>query len=75
VTDAKPDTLARARLIAYVTGAIVPANVLDQLGCGAYNFHLGSPTYPSSAPARCERATEFGATAHAKEADIATKAI
>ena len=32
-----PDTLARARLIAYATSIIVPAHVLDQLGYGAYN--------------------------------------
>jgi methionyl-tRNA formyltransferase len=63
----EPDTLARARLIAYVTGVIVPAKVLDQLGYGAYNFHPGPPTYPGWAPAHFAlyaRATQFGATAH-----------
>jgi methionyl-tRNA formyltransferase len=62
-----PDTLARARLIAYVTSVIVPANVLGQLGYGAYNFHPGPPSYPGWAPAHFAlyaRATEFGATAH-----------
>jgi methionyl-tRNA formyltransferase len=62
-----PDTLARARLIAYVTGIIVPAQVLFQLGYGAYNFHPGPPNYPGWAPAHFAlyaRATEFGATAH-----------
>jgi methionyl-tRNA formyltransferase len=62
-----PDTLARARLIAYVTSIIVPAKVLDRLGYGAYNFHPGPPSYPGWAPAHFAlyaRATEFGATAH-----------
>jgi methionyl-tRNA formyltransferase len=63
----EPDTLARARLIAFVTGVIVPANVLEGLGYGAYNFHPGPPAYPGWAPAHFalyERAAEFGATAH-----------
>jgi methionyl-tRNA formyltransferase len=63
----EPDRLARARLIAFVTGVIVPAHVLDRLGYGAYNFHPGPPTYPGWAPAHFAlyaRATEFGATAH-----------
>jgi methionyl-tRNA formyltransferase len=67
------DTLSRARLIAYVTSVIVPANVLDQLGYGAYNFHPGPPTYPGWAPAHFalyERAIEFGATAHAMVARV-----
>jgi hypothetical protein len=61
------DTLARARLIAFVTGVIVPANVLNRLGYGAYNFHPGPPAYPGFAPAHFaldRRATEFGGTAH-----------
>ena len=69
----EPDTLARSRLIAYVTGVIVPANVLDQLGYGAYNFHAGPPTYPGWAPAHFalyKRATEFGATAHVMVARV-----
>jgi methionyl-tRNA formyltransferase len=69
----EPDTLPRARLIAYVTGVIVPANVLDQLGYGAYNFHPGPPTYPGYAPAHFAlygRATQFGATAHVMVARV-----
>jgi methionyl-tRNA formyltransferase len=69
----KSDVLARARLIAYTTGIIVPANVLDQLGYGAYNFHPGPPNYPGWAPAHFafyRRATEFGATAHAMVARV-----
>ena len=69
----EPGTLARARLISYVTGVIVPANVLHRLGYGAYNFHPGPPTYPGWAPAHFalyERATEFGATAHVMVARV-----
>jgi methionyl-tRNA formyltransferase len=69
----EPDTLAGARLIAFVTGVIVPARVLDQLGYGAYNFHPGPPTYPGFAPARfalSRCAAEFGATAHLMAARV-----
>ena len=69
----EPDTLARARLIAYATSVIVPANVLDRLGYGAYNFHPGPPTYPGWAPAHFAlyaRATQFGATAHVMAARV-----
>ncbi len=67
------DMLARARLIGYVTGVIVPSSLLDQLGYGAYNFHPGPPSCPGWAPAhfalyRC--ATEFGATAHVMVARV-----
>jgi methionyl-tRNA formyltransferase len=60
-------TLARSRLIAFATPMIVPAQVLDRLGFGAYNFHPGPPRYPGWAPAHFalyESATEFGATVH-----------
>jgi methionyl-tRNA formyltransferase len=69
----EPDTLSRARLIAYATSIIVPANVLDRLGYGAYNFHPGPPTYPGWAPAHFalyDRVTEFGATAHVMVARV-----
>ena len=59
--------LRRARLIAFTTEVIVPQNVLDQLGYGAYNFHPGPPQYPGWAPAYFalyEQAKEFGATLH-----------
>ena len=39
-----PDTLASARLLAFVTSGKVPAHVLDRLGYGAYNFG-GTTTY------------------------------
>jgi methionyl-tRNA formyltransferase len=69
----EPDTLAGARLLAFVTGVIVPAAVLDQLGFGAYNFHPGPPAYPGFAPAHFalyQRATEFGVTAHVMAARV-----
>jgi methionyl-tRNA formyltransferase len=59
--------LQRARLIAFTTNVIVPRNVLDQLGYGAYNFHPGPPQYPGWAPAHFalyDQAAEFGATLH-----------
>src|SRR6201996_5560589 len=61
------ELLARARLIAFVTGEIVPVSILNRLGYGAINFHPGPPSYPGWAPAHFalyERAKEFGATAH-----------
>lgn len=59
--------LVRSRLIAFATPLIVPAEVLDGLGFGAYNFHPGPPRYPGWAPAHFalyERASEFGVTVH-----------
>src|SRR3974390_3102970 len=59
--------LAHSRLLAFATPLIVPADVLNRLGFGAYNFHPGPPRYPGWAPAHFalyEEASEFGATAH-----------
>jgi methionyl-tRNA formyltransferase len=69
----EPDTLGSARLLAFVTGVIVPADVLDHLGFGAYNFHPGPPAYAGFAPAHFalyDRASEFGATAHVMAARV-----
>jgi methionyl-tRNA formyltransferase len=63
-----PSTLRHSRLLAFTTGTIVPAKILNALGHGAYNFHPGSPEYPGWAPAHFalyEGAKTFGATAHA----------
>jgi hypothetical protein len=68
-----PDILARARLIGFVTPVVVPADVLDRLGYGAYNFHPGPPRYPGWAPAHFAlyaRETEFGATVHEMVAKV-----
>ena len=61
------ELLARARLIAFVTGEIVPVSILNRLGYGAINFHPGPPSYPGWAPAHFalyNREREFGVTAH-----------
>ena len=65
--------LACSRLIAFATPLIVPAQVLDELGFGAYNFHPGPPRYPGWAPAHFalyERPSEFGATVHVMEEKV-----
>ncbi len=59
--------LAGARLMSFANPVIVPADVLGQLGYGAYNFHPGPPHYPGLAPAQMavyENATIFGITVH-----------
>lgn len=59
--------LARSRLIAFTTSIIVPGDLLDRIGFGAYNFHPGPPTYPGLAPAHfaCyDGTTQYGVTAH-----------
>jgi len=67
------DTLARARLVAFVTPVIVPERILRQLGHGSYNFHPGPPHYPGWVPSHLavyDRATQYGATAHAMTAQV-----
>jgi len=67
LADLNVAVLPRARLIAFSSPVIVPAEILTALGHGAYNFHPGPPKYPGWAPAHFalyERATEFGATVH-----------
>ena len=61
------ELLQRSRLIAFVTGEIVPVSILNRLGYGAINFHPGPPSYPGWAPAHFalyNREREFGVTAH-----------
>ena len=76
VLEAAP--LSRARLIAFASPVVVPADVLASLGYGAYNFHPGPPQYPGWAPshfALYERATEFGVTMHAMAERVDTGPI
>jgi len=61
------NVLRRARLIGFVTPVVVPAQILNSLGYGAYNFHPGPPHYPGWVPAHFavyDRAAIFGATVH-----------
>jgi len=66
-------TLARARLIGFLTPVIVPASILAALGYGAYNFHPGPPNYPGWLPSHFaieDGAGFFGATAHEMAASV-----
>src|SRR6516164_8934957 len=68
-----PEELRDARLVAFTSGVVVPSDVLDALGHGAYNFHPGPPDYPGWAPAHFalyEGAETFGATAHVMAARV-----
>ncbi|MGJ5177676.1 formyltransferase family protein [Bradyrhizobium oligotrophicum] len=72
------NVLASSRLLAFTTGVIVPADMLQALGHGAYNFHPAPPDYPGWAPAHFamyEGAARFGATAHVMEARVDCGAI
>ncbi|MGJ4944872.1 formyltransferase family protein [Bradyrhizobium sp. HKCCYLS1011] len=74
----EPEVLADARLVAFTTGVIVPAHILDALGYGAYNFHPGPADYPGWAPAHFalyDGAKQFGAVAHVMEARVDCGAI
>jgi methionyl-tRNA formyltransferase len=67
LTALSSEQLARSRLVAFVTGEIVPVSILNRLGYGAINFHPGPPTYPGWAPAHFalyNRESQFGVTAH-----------
>jgi methionyl-tRNA formyltransferase len=67
LTALNSELLARSRLVAFVTGEIVPIGVLNRLGFGAFNFHPGPPSYPGWAPAHFalyNRESQFGVTAH-----------
>ncbi|QPF89655.1 formyltransferase family protein [Bradyrhizobium commune] len=60
--------LRNARLVAFASSVIVPADLLANVGHGAYNFHPGPPNYPGWAPAHFalyDRADTFGVTFHA----------
>lgn len=68
-----PDDLSSARLIAFVFPDIVPKDVLERLGHGAYNFHPGPVEYPGWCPAAFalhDGAAQFGATLHEMTARV-----
>ena len=61
------DGLAGVRIIAVMSGVIVPTDVLAALDGPAYNFHPGPPEYPGSCVAGFaiyHGATSFGVTLH-----------
>lgn len=66
------DGLTGVRMIAVMSGVIVPSDVLGALDGPAYNFHPGPPEYPGSCVAGFaiyDGATSFGVTLH----EMATK--
>lgn len=66
-------TLARARIVGFLTPIVVPASILAALGYGAYNVHPGPPNYPGWLPSQFavyDRAAFFGATVHVMAAEV-----
>tara|TARA_B100000513_G_scaffold187809_1_gene110491 strand:- start:45 stop:668 length:624 start_codon:yes stop_codon:yes gene_type:complete len=73
-----PAANAGRRLVAFCTGAVVPADVLGALPGPAYNFHPGAPTFPGSWAAGFalyDGASRFGATLHVMEDRVDEGAI
>ncbi|WFU78771.1 formyltransferase family protein [Bradyrhizobium sp. CIAT3101] len=74
----EPASLRKARLVAFASSVIVPADLLARFGHGAYNFHPGPPNYPGWAPAHFalyDRADSFGVTFHAMAERVDSGAI
>jgi len=70
--------LRTARLVAFASGIVVPADLLARFGHGACNFHPGPPNYPGWAPAHFalyDRADTFGVTFHAMAEQVDSGAI
>ncbi len=64
---------ADARLIAFLSGTIVPSKLLSRLQITPYNIHPGPPEYPGSHPesfAIWEGAQTYGVTAHEMTARV-----
>jgi len=58
---------ADMRLIAFCTGQIVPASIIDHLKGNCFNFHPGPPERPGYMPAPfalSEKAKDYGVTFH-----------
>lgn len=65
--------VAGLRLIAFLSGVIVPAGILNRLVLTPYNIHPGSPDFPGLHPeafALAAGARQFGATAHEMAAQV-----
>lgn len=68
----------KRRLVAFCTGVVVPAVVLEALPGPAYNFHPGPPTFPgswASGFAIYNEAERFGATLHVMDKRVDEGAI
>jgi len=73
LTTAVEGGLSGVRMIAVMSGVIVPADVLAALDGPAYNFHPGPPEYPGSCVAGFaiyDGATSFGVTLHEMAAKV-----
>ena len=69
--EAKPYT--NRRLIAFITGVIVPLDILNLMNGPSYNFHPGPPDYPGTHPscfAIYRGVQKFGATVHIMEKKV-----
>lgn len=67
LTAAAASAPSDARLIAFLTGVLVPPAILDRFVGPAYNFHPGPPAYPGKHPvafALYDGVRRYGATAH-----------
>ncbi len=65
--------LQSARLIAFLTKVIVPQDILEKIGYGAYNFHPGPYQYLGWAPfsfALYQGETSHGTTVHEMIAEV-----
>ena len=66
------------RLLSFVSPHIVPKNMLDRFGLGAFNYHPGPPELPGSRPdcfALRSGVTHFGFTLHRMAARVDSGAI
>ncbi|KAA5607083.1 hypothetical protein F1188_04040 [Roseospira marina] len=71
--DAAVSHYPMARLLAFCTPVIVPADILSRLPGPSYNLHPGPPEYPGLHPAvfaLYDNATAFGTTLHEMTPDV-----
>jgi methionyl-tRNA formyltransferase len=73
LADSFQNGTSGCRLVAFLTGVIVPGELLSRLDGPAYNFHPGPPEYPGSFTAGFaiyDGAKEFGVTLHEMTAKV-----
>ena len=66
-------TRGRARVLSFLNGLIIPADILGALTLAPYNIHPGPPEYPGAHPesfAIWEGAGRYGVTAHEMAARV-----